>query len=148
MSLTYSLVTANDLLEKLKREMVRLEQEVTGDTFFNFLVTAYHITDWIEKDDSIHMSKEDIDSMYQDRYIAISKDLANASKHFSLNYDPVTDSAESQQGFGCGRWGKGGWGVGEEQIIIKCTDGSVCNALDFARDVLNSWELFFNGHGI
>ena len=152
MSLTYSFETANDLLEKLRREAAGLDEEVTGDKFFNFIITAYHITDWIKSDPTVPVSaKDDISSMYQDTYVAISRDLANSSKHFSLrsNYqNQVTDSTKSQQGYGFGRYGKGGYGIGEEQIDIECTDGSKYNALDLAKNVLKSWESFFNRHGI
>jgi hypothetical protein len=152
MSLTYSFETAKDLLEKLRREANGLTEEVTGDKFFNFVITAYHITDWIKSDPSVPASaKNDIGSMYQNTYVAICRDLANSSKHFSLlaNYpNRVTDSAESEQGFGCGRFGFGGFGVGEEQIDIECTDGSKYNTLELAQNVLNSWESFFDRHGI
>ena len=42
--------TPRDLFEKLKRESVRLDQEVNGDNLFNFVTTAWHLgADWIRK---------------------------------------------------------------------------------------------------
>ncbi len=152
MSLTYSFNSATDLLEKLKREVASFNEEVTGDKLFNLAITAYHITDWVKEDPSVpQAAKNDLHTMYGDAYLAICRDITNASKHYTLrsNYqNKVTDSVESKQGFGCGRFGAGGYGDGEEEIIIECTDGNVYNALDLAKNVLNSWMSFFTLHSI
>jgi len=41
----------------------------------------------------------------------------------------------------------GYFGVGEEQIEITLSDGSVISAFDFVRNVVSTWESFFNKHG-
>ena len=53
-------------------------------------------------------------------WIKICGDLATASKNFTLTTrKPITSVAESRRGYGLGRDGKGGWGVGEESIQIE-----------------------------
>ena len=82
--------------------------------------------------------------------ISICRDLANASKHFKLDYkNRKIDSAKSVQGcFGTGRFGKGDYGIGEEKITIKCSDGHEYKALEIARSILKVWDDFFKEHNI
>ncbi|MFW6263142.1 MAG: hypothetical protein ACOC34_03835 [Thermotogota bacterium] len=152
MSLTYSFKTSKDLLSKLKRECESLKQEVTGDRFFNFIVTAYHIIDWIKKDPTVPKNaKLKVNQFYKNTYIAICRDICNASKHFSLsnNYEnKITDSTTSRKGFGYGRMGAGLLGDGEESIIIVCSDGTSHDALDLAQHILDVWEVFFREENI
>ena len=53
MSLRYGLLTARDLFEKLERDFEVLDGQVTSDAVFNFVVTAYHLCEWITEDPSI-----------------------------------------------------------------------------------------------
>lgn len=54
MSLTYGLETARDLFEKLSRDANLLDEEVTSDSFFNFVVTAYSLVDWVQNDPTVN----------------------------------------------------------------------------------------------
>ena len=123
---------------------------MTGDRFFDLVITAYHITDWVKNDASIPAAaKNDIASMYENKYVALCRDIANASKHFELRDDyknRTTESAEARRGFGCGRFGKGGFGVGEDSICIRCNDGTQMNALELAHGALDAWVSFFDSH--
>lgn len=152
MSLTYSFRTAKDVIDKLRRDVDVLNEEVTGDCFFNLVITAYHLTDWIKNDTSIPLAaKNDINSMYLNQHVAVCRDIANASKHFSLSRDyknQVTDLAHASQGYGCGRFNKGLYGVGEESIDIECSDGTKLSSIELAKEVLAAWEVFFSKHGI
>ena len=53
MSLTYGLQTAKELLEKLRRDAALLDEEVSSDRFFNFVVTGYSLIDWIKNDPAV-----------------------------------------------------------------------------------------------
>ncbi len=53
MALTFGLRTPRDLLEKLERDAALINDEVTSDRFFNFVVTGYSMVDWIKNDSSI-----------------------------------------------------------------------------------------------
>ena len=54
MALRFGLRTASDLFAKLRRDAALLDEEVTSDLFFNFVVTARHLPEWIEKDPDFH----------------------------------------------------------------------------------------------
>ena len=53
MSRTYGLRTASDLLAKLEHDAQLLRDEVSSDRFFNFVVTAYSLADWIKNDPAV-----------------------------------------------------------------------------------------------
>jgi hypothetical protein len=148
MSLTFGLQNARDLFEKLKRDAALLDEEVTSDRFFNFVVTGYSIIDWLKHEPSVPQAATE--AMYGDRWIKICGDLATASKHFKLTTrkNPIATAAKSSSGWGLGRYGKGGWGVGEEDIQIDLNDGSSLSALDLVEKVIETWDNFFSLHGL
>jgi hypothetical protein len=144
MELTYSFKNAKDLLAKLKRDFEALNDQVTGDRFFNLIITAYHIKDWIINDHSLTTKiRANVKSLADNKYFAMCHDIANASKHLILKYPPKTNSAVSNQGWGYGRWGKGLFGVGEESIEIEWSDGTKIDALELSKEILLFWETFF-----
>jgi hypothetical protein len=53
MYLTYGLLSARSLYEKLQRDAEALKEEVNSDRFFNFVVTGYSLIDWVKKDPSV-----------------------------------------------------------------------------------------------
>ena len=147
--LTYGLHSPCDLLKKLKFEAERLKQNFNSYDFFNFVVTAYHLCDWVEK--NFGLRKGDILNSYLE--IQICKDLANASKHFGIDpnhpaskkYPPITSHADSVSGYGVGRYGCGGYRIGEEKIIIEIEDtgtGKIetFDAYDLVNKVVEIWE--------
>ena len=143
-SLPIPLASPRDLFGKLKRDAALLiDDEVTTDRFFNFVITGYSLIDWIKADPAF--AGVSVQGLYNNRWLKICGDLANASKHFQLNdrRTPITNSARSSQGFGVGGYGKGGYGVGEESIQIELTDGSTINFTDLIREVVSVWERVF-----
>jgi hypothetical protein len=88
--------------------------------------------------------------MHKNRWIKICGDLATASKHFILTTrkNPMTSEATSSRGYGVGRYGKGGWGTGEEAIEIELVDGSHISGLDLVQNVIQAWETFFQSHAL
>jgi hypothetical protein len=67
MSLTYGLSTAKELLEKLQRDAALLDEEVTSDRFFNFVVTGYSLIDWVKNDPVVPAAaKVVVSSFYSD----------------------------------------------------------------------------------
>ncbi len=153
MSRTYGLRTARDLLAKLERDAALLRQEVSSDRFFNFVVTAYSVVDWIQNDPSVTQpAKSDIQRFRSTQSILICRDLANSSKHFTLdpkqNPNPKVQSAASDQGFGVGRFGAGGFGTGEEEITVVLDNGATQNGLVVMEDALRDWNAFFVLHNL
>jgi hypothetical protein len=126
---TGDLSSIRDLFAKLQRNAAALEQEVTSDGVFNFVVTGY--------------------GLYDDQWLKVCGDLANACKHFILDRrKPVTKSANSARGWGAVRYGKGGYGVGEESIEVQLNDGTSFQCLDLVKNVLATWQSFFKSHGM
>jgi hypothetical protein len=139
------LTSARELFEKLKRDAALLnDDEVTSDRFFNFVITGYSLIDWIKADPAFVGFF--VQPLYDNRWLKICGDLANASKHFQLNGRriPITSAAISSQGFGVGGFGKGGYGIGEESIEIQLNDGSTINFTDLIQEVVSVWETVFS----
>ncbi|MBT5177039.1 MAG: hypothetical protein HOL93_10860 [Candidatus Marinimicrobia bacterium] len=136
----------------MQRDADALNEEVTTDSFFNFVVTGYSMIDWVKNDHSLPESTKDkavIKSLYADKWLTICGDIATASKHFVLDIrKPITSSAISSQGFGNGRFGKVDFGEGEESIQIQLNDGTTFHCLDLVQGVLTSWDKFFLAHNI
>ncbi|MCL7942922.1 hypothetical protein [Marinobacter sp. ATCH36] len=153
MSRTYGLKTASDLLAKLDRDAKLLQEGVSSDRFFNFVVTAYSLADWVQNDPVVPQpAKADLQRFRGTTAIKICRDLANASKHFLLdptrNPNPAVSAADSDQGFGAGRFGVGDYGIGEEKITVILGAGNSIDGLDLMEDTLMEWQQFFSNHGI
>lgn len=140
-----SLRSATDLFGKLIRDTEILEEGVTSDRFFNFVVTGYSLIDWIKHDPTVPASaKADVEELRKDKWIRLCGDLAIAAKHFSLTQrKPTASEVRAEQGWGVGRFGKGPYGVGEERIFIHMPDGSSHNFLELVHGVMKAWIGFF-----
>jgi hypothetical protein len=137
--LGFNLRSARDLLGKVKRDAADLDQQVTSDRFFNFVVTAYSLIDWIKNDPAVPPSaKKGVGSLHVK--LKVCGELANSSKHFVLEVRkgrrPITNGVTSKRGWGVGRYGRGPYGVGEESIDINLSDGANVGLLEFKDDVL------------
>lgn len=153
MALTFGFNTARDLRDKLERDAASLfDEAVTGDRFMNFVLTGYALIDWIKNDPAVPGAARQhsvVQGLYADHTLKICGDLANSVKHFTLtSRTPITKNTDIDSGFGVGRYGMGGYGVGEQEIVITLNDGTVLNALDFVQDVLIVWRSFFVAHAL
>lgn len=152
MSLTPGLDHAVDLFGKLRRDAELLNDGVTSDRFYNFVVTAYSLIDWVKQDESLPeaaRTKSGIQALHDEPWLRVCGDLATASKHFKLTRrTAVTASASSTGGYGMGRFDKGTYGTGEESIEVQINDGSTWTALEFATGVIQAWLQFFGRHEI
>jgi hypothetical protein len=152
MTLTFGLSSVRDLFAKLQRDADALDEEVTSDRLFNFVVTGYSMIDWVRNDPAVPTSakaKIVIEGLREDKWLKVCGDLATASKHFKLKRRvPVTSSATTSQGYGAGRYGKGGYGVGEESIEIQLNDGTKFYCLELVQGVIDTWQTFFTAHSI
>jgi len=137
---------ARDLFEKLERDAKKcIGEEVSSDNVFNFVISAYHLVEWIEKDSNVSSgAKEDTGRLREDVYFKICCNMANGVKHFVPKREKIT----SEQGFGCGRFGYGDYGIGEEEIRIKISDGEFIDALDLIEGVLKLYRDFFKKYNL
>jgi hypothetical protein len=147
-----SLRSASDLLQKARRDAALLEDEVTSDRFFNFVVTAYSLIDWIRHDPAVPSAAKtagEIASLRADPWLVLCGDAATGAKHFKLTQrTPTASKVSAISGWGVGRYGKGKWGVGEEMITVHMPDGRVYGALELVAGVLGTWTAFFARHGM
>jgi hypothetical protein len=152
MSLTFDLSSVRDLFAKLQRDAAALEEEVTSDRLFNFVVTGYSLINWVEHDPTVPpAAKADpvVRALHDDQWLKVCGDLATACKHFKVDRRRlVTASTKSARGWGMGRFGKGGWGMGEESIEVLLNDGTSFKCLDLVKNVLTTWQTFFKYHGL
>jgi len=147
-----SLRSAADLLQKVRRDAALLDDEVTSDRFFNFVVTAYSLIDWIDHDPTVPIAAKapaELAALRADQWLLLCGDAATGAKHFKLTRrTPTAAKVSVALGFGVGGYGKGKWGVGEEHITVHMPDGRVYGALELVRGVLDTWAAFFARHGI
>ncbi len=147
-----SLRSAADLLQKVRRDAALLDDEVTSDRFFNFVVTAYSLIDWIDHDPTVPIAAKapaEIAALRADQWLLLCGDAATGAKHFKLTRrTPTAVKVSVASGFGVGRYGKGKWGIGEEHITVHMPDGRVYGTLELVRGVLDTWAAFFSRHGI
>jgi hypothetical protein len=89
-------------------------------------------------------AKADATALRNELELQACRDAANTRKHRKPNkYPRKTSDTDVAQGYGAGRFGKGGFGVGEEQVTIKMIDGSVFDGLDLAHRVFELWDAYF-----
>ena len=147
-----ALRSATDLFGKVRRDAKLLQDELSSDRVFNLVVTAYSLIDWIKNDPAVPAAAKqpsEIDSLYGDRWLKLCGDLATAAKHFELTQRSLTAAGvAAEQGYGMGRFEKGGYDVGEEQTSVHLPDGSAHGVLEMVQGAQRTWQTFFARHGI
>jgi hypothetical protein len=142
-----------DKLNSLKQEAASLLRGVNTEGFIRFADHAWHLRDWIMTDPSVPRAAKDEASSFQHappiQALCICKDIINSHKHMEITrYTPSTEDASSNRGWGVGRYGEGGFGVGEEQISFTMKDGTRFDALEVVEAIVRFWDDFFIRHGI
>src|SRR2546429_8216002 len=77
-----SLRSAADLLQKVRRDAALLDEEVTSDRFFNFVVTAYSLVDWIDHDPTVPITAKapaEIAALRADQWLLLCGEIGRAS---------------------------------------------------------------------
>jgi len=151
MKLTYRFQSPHDLLEKLRRERERFSKSyLTGpsaevaDHFWNFVVTAYHVKDWLKKHSTTQYTKQDVESYVKGSVVlSACRDLCNAGKHFAIdNYTPVVTSAPHESA------GPQTIMAGFSKIKVPMPDGTALEALALTGKAITEWEQFFQKYGL
>lgn len=133
-----------DLFEKLLRDAEKLEAEVSSDHLFNFALTARHLAEWMERDRSLaREARRRLARLTQSPSFRLCTELANACKHFTLRNRTLLHSTSSARGFGMGRFGHGGYGIGEEELTLQTPRGSV-KALHLVRELVAAFQAVFS----
>ncbi len=155
MSLTYGFQTPRDLLEKLKRDGAKLDSatdlEQQRDAVFNFVVTAYHLTDWIKEGPAKNAPtvQTDLDALRKDLSIQVCQDLCHASKHYILRrHKPKVSNTVPFDGR-LGSFALGYSALGQEKPDLAILVGSTRYDIRDLRDkVLALYAAFFQRNSL
>ncbi len=136
----FELRTAEDLLEKAKRELARLEAERSIDHVYNFFVTAYHIVDYLDED----LKKK----VMNEKLIQLCCDACNKAKHMRLSRGrPDVGTLRYSGAIGGAPLNTVTLNSGSERWIVW-PDGKKLETVRFARSVVAKWEDLFVLYGI
>lgn len=155
--LNYGFGNARKLLEKVKRDQSTLydaimsqNPESISDAVFNFAVTGYHIKDWLKSEGVPNVENY----INQNPMLRLCADLCNGSKHKLLtnpreNNDPVTSINNSEltcdmTTITC----DAAIPINGHTVRMALTSGKKVEILDFAKQVVASWESFFSANNI
>jgi hypothetical protein len=75
----FELTTPRDMLEKAKRELIRLEENLHIDHVYNFFTTAYHIQDYLKNGN--YLSQSEVDKFFNDQDLKDCRDICHKGKH-------------------------------------------------------------------
>ena len=144
MSLTYHFNSSQDIFEKLQRDSEILERETSGDGVFNFVITAYSLWDWIQKDPEFKSVLNDTlkKKIWQNKYFRVCRDLANASKHMEITYKPSVSETRLTGGYGT-NYGLD-YGMGAGHIVISLDNGEIIHFSELKSEIMNLWTNFFD----
>ena len=103
MDIKFGFREPRSLLNKIVREKNRLSKAIQKqcdedlvDAFFNFVVTAYHVKDWLVRHPTSNIAKGDVEALISATpVLETCRDICNHSKHFMLNYPPKTKKIDS-----------------------------------------------------
>jgi len=152
-----ALQNPQDLLSKLKREGVRLNKAVENqsgdemvDNFFNFCVTAYHISDWLlNTPGAPPIRKEVHDFIEGTPVLSACRDICCHAKHFRVS-SPFTKKLEvsltsiTREISSSGQMSL----KGTVDFDIIMNDGIRFRSGSFTNKAISSWEVFFRDHNV
>lgn len=143
--------SAAEHFQKLEKIFGRINGGLHKDDLDDFFKTAYHLIEITEKDEGTSLVQKSMAAaLRQDIDMKICRDIANASKHFrldpKLNPSPTVERTSTCEGFGVGRFGKSGYGIGEQSITLYLSDGTDTDALSLVERIFTKWTDIFNGN--
>jgi hypothetical protein len=164
-TLTFHFSRPRDLLEKLSRDLVRLDvaastydKQQIADSLFDFCSTGYAIKDWLKENCTSAFQPDDVESYVRSTStLAACRDICNASKHFTITrYIPSTgDVYASASAATVTAVQVPTAGVGLEsdptqkfRVKVLLKDGTKYEVTELARLVLQAWERFFTLKGV
>jgi hypothetical protein len=136
----FQLNMAESMLEKAKRELIRLEAEESIDHVYNFFVTAYHIVDYLDG----RLAESDVVAIKADPLIKCCGDACNKAKHMQLTRRPDVTTPTRYHVFVGGPPNI----VDAVERLIVWQDGNTLEVISFARSVIAKWDELFLKHGI
>lgn len=140
----FELRTPTDMLRKAERELARFQSEFNIDNLFNFVVTAYHIQDYVRATAAAPQAA--LESLLADPDLKACRDLCDKGKHVRLTkrVDPDTDMVDGC--FSGAAFGELAFSEGDEWKLVY--DDRTVEVRSLAERVIRKWKSFFSRHGI
>ncbi|GAB2199482.1 hypothetical protein [Sessilibacter sp. MAH4] len=161
MTILYEYKVPKDLLAKLVRDgrkahLHSKNAEEFCDNLFNFCITAHALRDWCIK--SLNLSgtaKEDFHNRCNaSNYLQYCRDIANTTKHFSLDGDRTSSvtgttqhSAEVVSVTVSGEVIEGSASL-SQSALVHVTDGNPVEAFRVLIGTVQEWNRIFTEYGI
>lgn len=138
--------TPREILEKAKRDLQKLSQDIDIDNIFNFFVTAYHVVDYVKALDTV--PADDIKALYKEPDFRKCRYICNKSKHRTLDKgdDEFLTYRRPSAALGEFILGESALGLGRAYFIIDETEQ--VDVLNLGQRIIDRWEAFFNTHSI
>ena len=165
MTLTYGFSTPRDLLEKARRDLLKLDAaaqtddtQAVGDALFDFAVTTFHVKDWLKEQPGAPFQPQDVeDYVASNAAISSFHDLCTAGKHRVISrYQPSTVEVLASAGPAtdiAAHFADGARSNRDlNRVVIRrkviLTDGSRNEVVRLARSAIEAWDAFFRQHGL
>jgi hypothetical protein len=160
MALSLGFASPSDLLEKVERDLVRLESSISAqdreriaDALYDFSVSVTSIKDWLKSHSSKSYTAADVENLVAGSAALSSfRDVANTNKHrFITHYKPTTEDAtfSVMPSHTLGPITKL-LGIPRAKFRAKIirVDGARLEASELGRKALSEWRAFMSAHGV
>jgi hypothetical protein len=132
------------MLDKAHREHKRLREHFDIDNVFNFLITANHIRDYVERLGSV--PQQALGAFLKDQDLKDCRDLCDKGKHVTLTKRPDPSTRIKHSQIGAGMMGDMMVGAGDTWYLVS--GGREVDVERLADRVIQKWETFFSTHSI
>jgi len=141
------LKNSRDLFEKLKYDRSQFKENVQPYDFFNFVVTGYHLFEWIKEEPGLSKAAvNDLSLIWDADEFQVSRDIANGNKHFREKPGSVKEVEQKTKGYGTREYGRSPYGEAEESFDIHLQDGRVIGPRELALKLEKLYQDFFDKH--
>lgn len=156
MSGALTIKTSRDLLEKVRREVARLNADTyDGDAALNACVSAYHLHEWVWKEKlrgdveaqrrccGQKVTQEDFRDWLLQKWheFSLAQEICNGSKHMRRHRDAKIEKSY-EGGWGRQRWDEGVWDAPAGFIVV--VDGNHVGLNEELQKLLSNWDDMFN----
>lgn len=126
MAVEHNFTHPRNLYEKLERDSILLDTEVSGDNFFNFISTAYHLQAWIKNEEGMKSDavvKRLIKRIHDTQSIRKCEEILAAKKYFKIFTDMIKNEVVVE--------------IGEERFDI----------IEFKNGLMEVYQSYFHVKG-
>lgn len=134
---------SKDLYEKLKYDYYILLKKQNSYNYFNFILVAYHLSEWINCDNFQDKDKMEYSKLLEDNNINLFRDLSNRAKHFKLKkYRTTITKDEVIPGMDYSKFDYSKVNYGDTIFLVE-QDGKEISLLDECKKIFNVYYTIF-----